>query len=147
MKKNIKKILENALTKLPKFDTSIGNISIDQSVERTKNSNHGDFTTNIAMQIASSSGKNPKEIAENIISEMIDIKGIHEIKIAGPGFINFYFTNNFWRKYINTLIKVNKKYGINKILKRKVIYLKILMINLICILYTALNLFRTKNSM
>ena len=82
MKKNIKKILENALTKLPKFDTSIGNISIDQSVERTKNSNHGDFTTNIAMQIASSSGKNPKEIAENIISEMIDIKGINEIKIA-----------------------------------------------------------------
>ena len=112
MKKNIKKILENALTKLPKFDTSIGNISIDQSVERTKNSNHGDFTTNIAMQIASSSGKNPKEIAENIISEMIDIKGINEIKIAGPGFINFYLDENSYHDEIATNIDRKDSYAI-----------------------------------
>lgn len=112
MKKNIKKILENALTKLPKFDASIENISIDQSVERTKNPNHGDFTTNIAMQIASSSGKNPKEIAENIISEMIDIKGIHEIKIAGPGFINFYLDEKSFHDEIATIIDRNDSYAI-----------------------------------
>ena len=112
MKKNIKKILENALTKLPKFDASIENISIDQSVERTKNSNHGDFTTNIAMQIASSSGKNPKEIAENIISEMIDIKGIHEIKIAGPGFINFYLDEKSFHDEIATIIDRKDSYAI-----------------------------------
>lgn len=48
---------------------------------------HGDFSTNVAMQLAGKVGKSPREIAETIKS-VLETRGEFEISIAGPGFIN-----------------------------------------------------------
>ena len=81
----------------------------------------GDMSTNLLFVISKANKTSPMIIGEKISSLIKkEFKEFEKIEVKKPGFINFYFTNNFWCKYINTLIKVNKKYGINKILKRKV---------------------------
>ena len=81
----------------------------------------GDMSTNLLFVISKANKTSPMIIGEKISSLIKkEFKEFEKIEVKNPGFINFYFTNNFWCKYINTLIKVNKKYGINKILKRKV---------------------------
>ncbi len=63
---------------------------------------HGDYSTNVAMLLAKSLKKSPRDIANEIISNLeYDNSIIEKIEIAGPGFINFYFT----KKYVTSLIK------------------------------------------
>jgi len=53
---------------------------------------HGDLTTNVAMQVSKKVGKNPKEIAKELISELEGAEDIESAEIAGPGFINITLT-------------------------------------------------------
>lgn len=57
-------------------------------VERPKNRDHGDWATNIALQLGKSVGKNPRELAEIFASAIAQIDGVSSAEVAGPGFIN-----------------------------------------------------------
>lgn len=59
-------------------------------VERPKNREHGDWSTNVAMQLAKQAGTNPREFAQQLISELENIEGIRSLEIAGPGFLNIF---------------------------------------------------------
>ena len=62
--------------------------------EIPKQEAHGDFSTNTAMLLTKQLKKNPREIAKEIIDNLaLDEKVIYKTEIAGPGFINFFFTN------------------------------------------------------
>ena len=67
-------------------------------VERPKEENHGDWSTNIAMIAANKLGENPRVLAEKIITklqndvELASIVQLGKIEVAGPGFINFWVT-------------------------------------------------------
>ena len=69
-------------------------------IDLTSDLSNGDFTTNIAMRHASKVGKNPRELAAEIVEQIGNIDGIDRIDVAGPGFINFYVSKNF---LLNTL--------------------------------------------
>ena len=62
-----------------------------------ENEGFGDFTTNLALRIASK-GKNPRDVAEDLkakLGEDEDLKElIEKIEVAGPGFINFWLKKN-----------------------------------------------------
>lgn len=62
-------------------------VDIDVNLTRPE-PKFGDFATNIAMQLAKTVGKNPREIAEEIIAKLEEYEDIIEANIAGPGFIN-----------------------------------------------------------
>ena len=59
-------------------------------VERPKNREHGDWSTNVAMQLAKQAGTNPREFAQQLISELENIESIRSLEIAGPGFLNIF---------------------------------------------------------
>jgi len=59
-------------------------------VERPKNREHGDWSTNIAMQLAKQAGTNPREFAQNLVQELADTEGLSRLEIAGPGFLNIF---------------------------------------------------------
>ena len=59
-------------------------------VERPKNREHGDWSTNIAMQLSKQAGTNPREFAQNLVQELADTEGISKLEIAGPGFLNIF---------------------------------------------------------
>jgi arginyl-tRNA synthetase len=65
-----------------------GELPSEVVVERPKNREHGDWSTNVAMQLAPKFGLNPRAFAELIIGELKNISGVEQVDIAGPGFIN-----------------------------------------------------------
>ncbi|MDQ1748933.1 MAG: arginyl-tRNA synthetase, partial [Frankiaceae bacterium] len=57
-------------------------------VERPKNKEHGDYATNIALQLAKRAGRPPREIAGLLADRLAGHDGIASVEIAGPGFLN-----------------------------------------------------------
>ena len=57
-------------------------------IERPKNREHGDWATNVAMQLAGKFGLIPRAFAELLAGELSKVDGIEKVDIAGPGFIN-----------------------------------------------------------
>jgi len=58
-------------------------------LDRPKNAEHGDFATNVALQLARRVGRKPREAAEAIVKSLGARPEIARVDIAGPGFINF----------------------------------------------------------
>ena len=58
-------------------------------LDRPKNADHGDFATNVALQLAKRVGKKPRDAAEAILAALAPNSDIARTEIAGPGFINF----------------------------------------------------------
>lgn len=62
------------------------------SWERPQDRAHGDIATPVAMQSAKVAGKNPRELAEVIVSALSEQPSVANVEIAGPGFINIWLT-------------------------------------------------------
>ena len=58
------------------------------TVERPKNREHGDYATNIALQLAKAAGKPPRSVALALAARLAAAPGIKQVDIAGPGFLN-----------------------------------------------------------
>lgn len=86
-------------------------------IEIPKDNRHGDYATNVAMQLARTLKKNPREIATILIEEINAqaVSYIENVEIAGPGFINFYVTNDYLLENINTVIEQQDRYGSSNI--------------------------------
>ena len=61
----------------------------DLSLDRPRNRDHGDWSTNIAMKLAKAVGTAPRELAAELAERFRTIEGIAAVDVAGPGFINF----------------------------------------------------------
>ena len=85
---------------------------VELMFEIPKTISHGDFSCNVAMMLTKKLKKNPRLIAEEIISNLkYDEDIIQKIEIAGPGFINFFFTNSFIAKVIENILAQKENYG------------------------------------
>ncbi len=80
---------------------------------------HGDFSCNVAMILAKKEGRNPKELAEEIVKNIEKILEIEKVEVAGAGFINFYLSKSFYVGNIKDILKTEEKWGRNNSLKGK----------------------------
>ncbi|MFX3617589.1 MAG: arginine--tRNA ligase [Sporolactobacillus sp.] len=84
----------------------------DVVLEAPKEKAHGDFATNMAMQLARIARMAPRKIAEKLVASFDKEKGhIREIEIAGPGFINFFLDNQYLTNLIPAIIEAGDSYG------------------------------------
>ncbi len=84
----------------------------DVILETPKDKTHGDYSTNMAMQLTRIAKKPPRVIAEELIKNFDQSEGlIEKTEIAGPGFINFYMNNSYLTELIPTILKSGEKYG------------------------------------
>ena len=65
-----------------------GGLPRELKVERPKNPEHGDYATNVAMQLGKRAGLNPRQFAELLAAKLRTDDAITAVEIAGPGFIN-----------------------------------------------------------
>ena len=86
-------------------------IELDKIViERSKDKTHGDYATTVAMQMAKTLHKSPRDIASLIVTKLhCDI--VDKIEIAGPGFINFFMKADSLSQIIKVIIDKGDKYG------------------------------------
>ncbi|ASK35282.1 arginine--tRNA ligase [Alcanivorax sp. N3-2A] len=59
-------------------------------IDRTKDSSHGDFATNIALMLAKPAGMKPRDLAQALVAALPEDPVVARAEIAGPGFINFF---------------------------------------------------------
>lgn len=84
----------------------------DVVLEIPKEKAHGDYSTNMAMQLARVAKRAPRAIAEELIAHFDRSKAsIEKIELAGPGFINFYMNNSYLTDLIPTILNAGEKYG------------------------------------
>lgn len=84
----------------------------DVILETPKDKAHGDYSTNMAMQLARVAKKAPRMIAEELIKHFDRTKAsIEKIELAGPGFINFYMNNSYLTDLIPAVLEAGEKYG------------------------------------
>ena len=112
MKEALSNILYNAL----KEAKEKAELKIEEEplvvLEITKDQTKGDIATTVAMALAASEKKKPRDIAEIIISHLRDDKGIiDKTEIAGPGFINFFLKDEYYHKLLKQIDKEGKNYG------------------------------------
>lgn len=101
----LKELIKSALKNL---DVEVDLNSI--VIERSKDKNHGDYATTIALQLARNLHKSPREIANQLISYLKE-DFISNVEIAGPGFINFFVKSDSLGSVIKNIIDLGDEYG------------------------------------
>ena len=80
-------------------------------VERPKNRDHGDWATNVAMQLGKSFGMTPRQFAEILASKLETVEGISKVEIAGPGFINLFVSTGASASLVKTIVDQGVDFG------------------------------------
>jgi arginyl-tRNA synthetase len=108
LKQTITELILQAVTPLV-ADTSSLNIIL----ERPKSAEHGDFASNIAMQLAKPLKQNPRAIAQTIIDGLPANDVISKVEIAGAGFINFFLSAQSKQDIVKTIFQAGDTFGRN----------------------------------
>ncbi|MBI1984672.1 MAG: arginine--tRNA ligase [Candidatus Wildermuthbacteria bacterium] len=98
-------------------------VNEEVSFERPENPEHGDYSTNIALVLAKKQGKDPRQVAETLVSSL-DRRGLDflgKVEVAGPGFINFFLSRKYFLKVLSSIAKEKEKYGSGKERKRIIV--------------------------
>ena len=80
-------------------------------VERTKDPQHGDFATNIAMRLAKAAQRSPRELAQAIVAALPANPLVARTEIAGAGFINFFLSHEAYARELASVHRLKDGYG------------------------------------
>ncbi|MBI2577686.1 MAG: arginine--tRNA ligase [Candidatus Wildermuthbacteria bacterium] len=121
IRQEIEQLIREAIEELKKED-KLGDLTIGEiPLEHPEKEEHGDYATPIALQLAKQLGKNPREIADLIISkfEIRNLEFLDGIKAEGPGFINFYIAKDYLLSELARVSEERERFGKNLSLKGK----------------------------
>ncbi|WP_165241798.1 arginine--tRNA ligase [Corynebacterium lizhenjunii] len=83
------------------------------TVERPRNPEHGDYATNLALQVAKKAGANPRELAQWLADALVAEPAIAEATVAGPGFLNIRLGAAAQGKIVEKVLQEGAAYGNN----------------------------------
>ena len=115
MKKTLETLISKALTTLQANGILDNTLNPTIHVERTRDSSHGDFATNIALVLAKSAKTNPRQLAQQLIEAMPANDIVSKIELAGAGFINFFIDANAQYQVISTIHQQGNQFGLSQI--------------------------------
>ena len=113
MKKTIADLVSRAIETLAGNELPADAGDCHPHVERTRDAQHGDFATNIAMRMAKGARRRPREIAQLIVDALPDSDRVAGVEIAGPGFINFHLTPLALHEEVRIIHRQAEAYGHN----------------------------------
>jgi len=99
------------------------------TVERPRNPEHGDYATNLALQLGKKVGANPRELAGWLAEALADQDGIASAEIAGPGFVNLRIEASARGVIVNNILAAGPNYGDSETLKGQNINLEFVSAN------------------
>jgi arginyl-tRNA synthetase len=106
-----------------------GGLPGELKVERPKNPEHGDYATNVAMQLGKRSGMPPRQFAELLADRLSDDPAITAVDVAGPGFINIRVAADAQGKVASAILEAGDGYGDGDSLKGRKINLEFVSAN------------------
>lgn len=111
MKKRLESLLIETLSKLVAEAKLPSDIPLNGPIERCRDPQHGDFSTNLAMTLAKPTGMNPRVIAKLIIESLPKDPLVRDVHLAGPGFINFFIDPKAQFSVIPDILKAGARFG------------------------------------
>ncbi|MFG1910127.1 arginine--tRNA ligase [Kribbella sp. NPDC048928] len=106
-----------------------GGLPRELKVERPKNPEHGDYATNVAMQLGKRAGLNPRQFAELLAAKLRDDAAITAVDIAGPGFINLRVAADAQGKVAQSILDAGPAYGTGDSLQGRTINVEFISAN------------------
>jgi arginyl-tRNA synthetase len=88
-----------------------GDLPAEVVIERPKNRDHGDWATNVAMQLAGKFGMNPRALAELLAPALSEVDGVSKVDIAGPGFINISVSAAAAGEAAKAIVEAGESFG------------------------------------
>ncbi|MCH6469733.1 arginine--tRNA ligase [Sinomonas terrae] len=98
-------------------------------VERPKNREHGDWATNIALQLAKKAGMNPRALAEVLAGRLSSFNGVKSVEVAGPGFLNITLDAAAAGALAKIIVEAGPVYGRNNALGGHVVNMEFVSAN------------------
>ncbi|MGQ3888058.1 arginine--tRNA ligase [Legionella sp. CNM-1927-20] len=129
MKHIVEQLLSDAINKLKAQGIIPQDQNVEIKIERTKDANHGDFATNLALMLAKPCQKLPRQVAELIISTLDEQPAVERIEIAGPGFINFFLGNDVLLEVIAKILTEKEQFGCSNLGENKKVILEFVSAN------------------
>lgn len=80
-------------------------------LERPRQKEFGDFSTNVALALSSAAGKKPRDVAGTIVRHLASSDLVSSAEVAGPGFINFHVTHGWLFDVLRNVVEEGEKYG------------------------------------
>ena len=112
MKNIIKDLIKDSLNKNFKGnDIPLNNIEVNLC----KDQKFGDYSSNIAMKIASSFNEKPTAIAEKLVESLQENRKIKKVEVVKPGFINFFVSEDSKFSIVDKILKEKSDYGKNSV--------------------------------
>jgi arginyl-tRNA synthetase len=111
LKSLIENLVKQAVGTLPGRFRGVEPGALEPVVERTRDSTHGDFATNVAMQLAKAARRKPRELAEAIVAALPPSELVDRVEIAGAGFINFHLAAEAYRRELLAVLDARERYG------------------------------------
>ncbi|MCD2449554.1 arginine--tRNA ligase [Methylicorpusculum oleiharenae] len=84
------------------------------TIENSRDLQHGDFATNVALVLAKPAKSNPKALAEKIVAALPKDELVSRIEIAGPGFINFFINPDAQFQIVSQILDQGAKFGLSQ---------------------------------
>ncbi|TCC02538.1 arginine--tRNA ligase [Kribbella soli] len=106
-----------------------GGLPRELKVERPKNPEHGDYATNVAMQLGKRAGMNPRAFAELLAAKLQGDEAITAVEIAGPGFINLRVAADAQGKVAQAILDAGAAYGSSDSLQGRAINVEFISAN------------------
>ncbi len=110
-----------------------GDLAVDVpaavTVERPRNRDHGDWATNVALQLAKPAGRPPREVAELLAARLRGVQGIEGVDVAGPGFLNVRLDTASAGALARDVVEAGSEYGRNDSLAGEVVNLEFVSAN------------------
>jgi arginyl-tRNA synthetase len=88
-------------------------------IERAKRREHGDYASNVAMQLAGEAKMSPRAVAEIIANHLRDVGGIAAVEVAGPGFLNIRLESEVAGRLAQTIVNAGPSYGRSEVLRKQ----------------------------
>jgi arginyl-tRNA synthetase len=111
MKTLIEKLLTRALAALPDDLVPTDARGVGIEVETTRDAQHGDFASNLAMRLAKAARQNPRKLAQALVQLLPSDPAIAKVDVAGAGFINFHLAKGAYHTEIAKVLRDPRHYG------------------------------------
>jgi arginyl-tRNA synthetase len=111
LKNLIESLLMQALSAMPEdlVPTAARDAVIE--VENTRDPQHGDFASNLAMRLAKATRQNPRKLAEALVKLLPTSAAVARVEIAGAGFINFFLTDGAYHSQVAQILAQGDNFG------------------------------------
>ncbi len=104
MKESLVRLLEQAVESLKAKGVLPADAEPSIQIERTRDKEHGDLATNLALVSSKLAKKNPRQLAAEIIENLPESSLVFKVDIAGPGFINFFLNPNWLAEQVDAAL-------------------------------------------